>query len=66
MSTVASIAQAQSKDSQPVDAIAGFASLGSFGAHGSNQERDMHRWLKNLHGSCLELYYTAFELEVVA
>ena len=64
ISTVASIAQAQNKDSRPVPAVAAFASLGSYGAHASNQERDLHRWLRNLHGSTMELYYTDFKLEV--
>jgi len=64
VSTVASIAQAQNRDGQPVDAVAAFASLGSFGTCASNQERDMHRWLRNLHGTNLDMYYTPFELEV--
>ncbi|CAL1166148.1 unnamed protein product, partial [Cladocopium goreaui] len=52
------------RDGQPVDAVAAFASLGSFGTCASNQERDMHRWLRNLHGTNLDMYYTPFELEV--
>lgn len=64
ISTVAALAQAQNKDSRPVPAVAAFASLGSYGAHASNQERDLHRWLRNLHGSTMELYYTDFKLEV--
>ena len=64
VSTVASIAQAQHRDCQPVDTVAAFASFGSFGTCASNQERDMHRWLRNLHGTNLDMYYTPFELEV--
>ena len=63
--TVVSIAQAQALDSEPPAAIAAFASLGSFGRCNSNEERDLHRWLKNLYNVSLEVYYTPFELQVV-
>ena len=40
-----------------------FASLGAFGAHTHNEERDLHRWLKNLHQISLEPYYIKLEVE---
>ena len=43
-----------------------FASLGAFGAHTHNEERDLHRWLKNLHQISLEPYYIKLEVEVGA
>ena len=62
--TLAAVAQAQIRDGLPVpDAIRAFASIGSCGAHSQNEERDLHRWLKDLHGLGLEIYYLPLKLE---
>ena len=45
-------------------AVAAFASLGAGGRHESNQERDLHRWLKQLWR--LELQPYTLMLEVAA
>lgn len=66
ISTVASIAQAQCLDGAQAPAIQAFASLGSGGAHSQNQERDLHRWLKNLYNVQLEVYSVPFRLQAVA
>ena len=67
--TCVSIAQAQSKDAQESGvevptAISAFASLGSSGRHCSSEERDMHRWLGQLHGIQLQTYPVSMKLEV--
>lgn len=51
--TVVSLAQAQLEDGfdghgEPPTAIQAFASLGSFGRCSSNEERDLHRLLRDL------------------
>lgn len=62
--TVVSIAQAQCLDTEPTPAVKAFASLGGFGQHSSKEERDLHRWLKNLHGVQLETYNVRMKLLV--
>ncbi len=62
--TVVSIAQAQCLDAEPTPAVKAFASLGGFGKHSSKEERDLHRWLKNLHGIELETYNVRMRLIV--
>ena len=62
--SIASIAQAQCMDGPQPEAITAFASLGSFGAKASNQERDLHRWLRNLYNIDLEVYYVEMNLQV--
>ena len=62
MRTVVSIAQAQLLDGEPPPTIKAFASLGSFGQCNANEERDLHRWLKDLYNVSLEVYYTKFNL----
>lgn len=46
-----------------VPAIAAFASLGAHGAHPNNEERDLHVWLKGLHGMQLDVYFTTVQIE---
>jgi len=62
--TVVSIAQSQVEDGPVPAAIEAFASLGAWGAHASNEERDLHAWLKDLHGITLEVYYTTLNIQV--
>ena len=57
------LAAAMVRDGIPQEAVTAFASLGSFGAHGSNAERDLHRWLRGLYGVTLEPYYIDVMLE---
>ena len=61
--TVVSIAQSQLRDGPVPPAIECFASLGSYGAHPSNEERDLHRWLQGLHNITLSVYYTTMRIE---
>jgi len=61
--TVVSIAQSQVEDGPVPPAIEAFASLGAWGAHSSNEERDLHSWLKDLHGITLEVYYTTLKIQ---
>lgn len=62
--TVAGLAQAAAHDGEPSVAVRMFASLGAFGACPSNEERDLHRWLKDLYGISLEVYYFPLRLHV--
>ena len=62
--TVVGIAQAQCKDGEPPLAVQAFASLGSFGRNNTKEERDLHVWLRNLHGINLEVYYFPLRLNV--
>ena len=58
-----SLAAAMVRDGIPQEAIAAFASLGSFGAHASNAERDLHTWLRGIYGVTLEPYFISLMLE---
>jgi len=62
--TVVSIAQAQCMDGPAPEAVTAFASLGSFGRNSSNEERDLHRWLKSIYNIDLEVYYVQMNLQV--
>ena len=48
----------------PHEAMIAFASLGADGRYQSNQERDLHRWMRNLWGFNLEPYPMWMELSV--
>lgn len=65
ISTVVSLAQSQLQDCggtiHPM--IRGFASLGNFGASPQNEERDLHKWLGNIHDINLEVYNVPFLLD---
>ena len=52
------------QDRLPKDAVRGFASLGSWGRHPSNQERDLHVWLKPHFGLKLEPYFVPMSVYV--
>lgn len=62
VSTLVSVAQAQAQDGELPEAVKAFASLGCWGKHRSNEERDMHRWLHNLYDRHLEVYHVDMEL----
>ena len=53
---LATLARALVADGVPQEALQAFASLGGDGKYSSNQERDLHRWLRNLWGFNLEPY----------
>ena len=53
---IADLARAAVSDGLPLEAVKAFASLGGEGKHPSNQERDLHNWLKRLFGFELETY----------
>lgn len=57
------LAAAMVRDGIPSEAVTAFASLGSFGAHSSNAERDLHRWLGGVYGVTLEPYFINVMLE---
>ena len=62
--TLVKIAQAQVEDGgEPPEAIQAFASLGAFGRCPANEERDLHTWLKDLHGISLEVYYVSMMIQ---
>ena len=63
--TVVSIAQAQRQDAKVPDVIEAFASLGSYGNHPQNEERDLHRWLRDHHNISLETYSAPMQLQVM-
>lgn len=63
ISSVVSVCQSQMKDGPVAPAIAAFASLGAHGAHTNNEERDLHVWLKGLHGMHLDVYFTTVQIE---
>ena len=51
-------------DAAPHPAIKSFASLGNEGQSRSNQERDLHRWMKNRWGFSLQGYTISLDLQV--
>ena len=63
VSHVQGLAAAMVRDGIPQESVAGFASLGSFGAHASNAERDLHTWLRGIYGMTLEPYFIAVMLQ---
>lgn len=56
----ANVADMGSMVPEPVRAL---ASLGSWGSHTQNQERDLHKWLKGLHQLNLQTYDVDIQLE---
>ena len=63
--TVVRIAQSQVEDGPVPPAIEAFASLGNWGAYSSNEEHDLHAWLKDLHGITLEVYYAKLKIQAI-
>ena len=63
--TVVSIAQSQALDSPLSGAMADFASLGAGGSATANEERDLHRWLKDLYNVHLEPYTVSMTLQAL-
>ena len=46
------------------EALYNFASLGSWGKHPSNEERDLHNWCRNLYNCQLEVYHLKLDLHM--
>ena len=58
----ATLARANLKDNMQNPALVAFGSLGAHGSCESNQERDLHRWLRHIHGFQLAPYRVAMKL----
>lgn len=61
---VCDISRANVADGMQSKAIYGLNSLGGNGVHDQNQERDLHRWVKGLHGMNLEPLEVTMNLNV--
>lgn len=66
MAAVAGISRANLADMGDAvpDAVRAMASLGGWGAHPQNQERDLHKWVHKLHNLNLETYDVVMNLQV--
>ena len=63
LSELQDMSMANVYDGCPSEAVQAFASLGRFGKCRKNIERDLHRWLRNLHGTQLEPYFVKLWLD---
>lgn len=54
---VCEISRANIADGSTSQTLLGLKSLGGDGKHESNQERDLHRWVKGLHSMRLEPFF---------
>lgn len=61
---ICDISRANVADGQESQAVHALRSLGGDGKYASNQERDLHRWTRNLYGTRLETYTVPFLLNV--
>ena len=61
---ICDISRANVADGAKNQALLGLSSLGDFGKHESNQERDSHRWVKGLHAMTLEPFEVPMLLNV--
>ena len=61
MAEIAELARCCVRDGLPKEAVSVFASLGCDGKYPANQERDLHRWLRQLYNLELEPYNVLFE-----
>ena len=66
IAAVADLSRAYLQDSggSTPQAVQAFASLGGWGSHEQNQERDLHKWVNGLHGLNLETFDVQFECQV--
>ena len=64
VSEVAEISRANIHDGVAHEAIRGLGSLGGFGKHKSNEERDLHRWVQGLHNMSLTPFEVSMTLNV--
>ena len=65
IAAAADLARAYVKDMGDVapTAVKALASLGSWGTHSQNQERDLHKWAHNLYGFELETFEVQMSLQ---
>ena len=58
ISAVADLSRAYLQDSGSLapDAVKAIASIGNWGVHSQNQERDLHRWVRNLYNIGIQTY----------
>lgn len=61
---ICDISRANLADGLRTEAVCGLSSLGGHGKHLSNQERDLHRWVKGLHNMTLEPFEVSMTLNV--
>ena len=61
---ICDISRANAADGHATEAVEALQSLGGGGMFASNQERDLHRWTRNLYGTRLETYTVPFLLHV--
>jgi hypothetical protein len=61
---VCDISRANVADGAKHETLLGLSSLGGFGKYESNQERDLHRWVKGLHAMTLEPFEVTMLLNV--
>lgn len=61
---ICDISRANIADGATNEALLGLCSLGASGQHESNQERDLHRWLKGVHSMTLEPFDVPMVLNV--
>ena len=61
---ICDISRANCADGVTSAALHRLKSLGATGSHSSNQERDLHVWLKGLHGTRLQPFKVPMELNV--
>jgi len=64
VSEICDISRANIDDGADIAAVRGLGSLGTFGRHQQNQERDLHRWVKGLHSMRLEPFSVSIPLNV--
>lgn len=61
---ICDMSRANVEDGLRSKTVYGLKSLGGSGKHEQNQERDLHRWVKGLHGMTLEPYGVTMDLNV--
>ena len=64
VSEICELARSNVQDGLPSESLVAFSSLGANGAYTSNQERDLHRWLRGLFGMELTTYKVPMKLTV--
>lgn len=65
VSEVCELARANVRDGVESLVLSAFSSLGAGGAHQSNQERDLHKWLHSIYGVKLTPYRVTMDLTVL-
>lgn len=61
---ICDISRANLSDGATAEALHGLSSLGTGGKHASNQERDLHRWMKGSYSMTLETIEISMLLNV--